>query len=319
MLLTAAMAEGTVYSLTVNGVRDLAVPPNTIATNTRAQFAYGGLRAYYRFEEGSGTTAADSSGNNLTGTLLNGPLWAPGKLGQYALDFDGSNDRVDVGNPALLQLTGPMTLTAWAYPESLSDNGRIITKGGASGSRGWSLNVENTGSAWAFQIASSSTTLASLQVSGVPLNTWTHVAGVYDPNDAGGPSMKLYTNGLLAKTLTAGVPAAQFNSGVNVSIGARADGTTRWNGRIDEVRLYARALSGAEIAALPQPPVVSPMFLPPILVSNQLILNWTGQGQLQSAPAVIGVYTNITPAPTPPYTSSVMQIEGRFFRINATL
>ena len=43
------------------------------------------------------------------------------------------------------------------------------------------------------------------------------------------------------RTLTAGVPAAQYNSGMNVSIGARADGTTRWNGKIDEVRLYARA------------------------------------------------------------------------------
>ena len=193
---TAAMSEGTVYVLTVNGVRDLAVPPNTIATNTQAQFTYGGLRAYYRFEEGSGTTTADASGNNLTGTLLNGPLWVPGKLGQYALDFDGSNDRVDVGNPALLQLTGPMTLTAWAWPESLSDNGRIITKGGGSGSRGWSLNVENTGT-WAFQVAVNSTTLTSLQVSGVPLNTWTHVAGVYDPS--GTPSMKLYTNGVTGR------------------------------------------------------------------------------------------------------------------------
>ena len=47
------------------------------------------------------------------------------------------------------------------------------------------------------------------------------------------------------------------------------------------------------------------MFLAPILVSNQLILNWTGPGQLQSAPAVTGVYTNITPAPNPPYTNVI--------------
>ena len=312
---TAAMTDGSVYLLTVNGVRDLAVPPNAIAPNTQAQFTYGALRAYYRFEEGSGTTTADASGNNLTGTLMNGPLWVTGKLGQYALDFDGSNDRVDVGNPALLQLTGPMTIAAWAWPDSLSDNGRIITKGGASGNRGWALNVESTG-VWSLQVASSATALTSLQVPGVPLNTWTHVAGVYDPS--GTPSMKLYTNGVLAATLTAGVPAAQYNSGMNVSIGARADGTTRWNGKMDEVRLYARALSAAEIALLPQPPVVPPIFLSPILVSNQLILNWTSSGQLQSAPAATGIYANITPAPEPPYTSSVVQAENRFFRLKAT-
>jgi len=219
--------------------------------------AADGLMGYWTFEEGTGTTTADASGNNLTGTLLNGPLWVPGKTGQYALDFDGSNDRVDVGNPMLLQLTGPMTLTAWAWPDSVSDSGRIITKGGASGSRGWSLNAENTGT-WAFQVAVNSTTLTSLQVAGVPLNTWTHVAGVYDPSAAGGPSMKLYTNGLLAATLTTGVPAAQYNSGVNVSIGARADGTTRWNGRLDEVRVYNRALTQAEIVALPELSTVPP-------------------------------------------------------------
>jgi len=311
---TAAMTEGSVYVLTVNGVEDLAAPPNIIPTNTQAQFTYSAVLAYYRFEEGTGTTTADASGNNLTGTLLNGPLWVAGKVGQYALDFDGSNDRVNVGNPTLLQLTGPMTLAAWARPDSVSDSGRIITKGGASGSRGWSLNAESTGS-WAFQVAVNSTTLTALEVSGVPLNTWTHVAGVYDPSAAGGPSMKLYTNGLLAKTLTTGVPVAQYNSGVNVSIGARADGTTRWNGRLDEVRVYARALSQAEIAALMDPPLVRPEFLPPSRSGNQLILDWTGDGKLEWAPTLFGLWTEVIPSPAPPYTEDLLPGENRFFRI----
>ena len=313
------MVDGSVYVLTVNGVRDLASSPNAIATNTQTQFTYGGLRAYYRFEEGSGTTTIDASGNGLTGTLAGSPLptWVtPGKVGAAALDFPGNSPtKVDLGNPTLLRLTGPMTIAAWVWPDSLSDNGRIITKGGGSGNRGWSLNVESSG-AWALQIAVNSTTLTSLQVAGVPLNAWTHVAGVYDPS--GTPSLKLYTNGALAGAVTAGVPAAQYNSGMNVSIGARADGTTRWNGKIDELRVYARALSGAEIAVLHQQPVIPPVSLSPILVSNKLILNWTSPGQLQSAPAVTGVYANITPAPSPPYTSSITQVENRFFRLLAT-
>jgi len=221
---------------------------------------------------------------------------------------------VDLGNPSLLQLTGPMTLTAWARPDSVSDNGRIITKGGASGNRGWSLNVENTGN-WAFQVAVSSTALTAVEAPGAPLNTWTHVAGVYDPSGVGGPSIRLYTNGLLAKTLTAGVPAAQYNSGVNVSIGARADGTTRWNGRLDEVRVYARALSQPEIAELMDPPVVRPELLPPSRSGNQLILDWTGSGKLEWAPTVYGLWTEVAPSPTPPYAESLVQNENRFYRL----
>jgi hypothetical protein len=79
------------------------------------------------------------------------------------------------------------------------------------------------------------------------------------------------------------------------------------------VRIYAGALTGAQIAAL-----AAPVFLSSTLVSNEVILNWVGPGQLQSAPAVTGVYTNITPAPTPPYTNAVLPGQSRFFRINAT-
>jgi hypothetical protein len=49
-----------------------------------------------------------------------------------------------------------------------------------------------------------------------------------------------------------------------------------------------------------------------------VILNWAGQGQLQAAPAVTGVYANITPGPTPPYTNVVMPGQAQYFRINAT-
>ena len=310
-LLTDTLAEGPTYYLVLNGIQDRAAPPQTIIAGTTVSFAFSSLVGHWQFEEGSGTTTADSALGGFTGTLVNDPLWVPGQVGQYALEFDGANDRVDVGNPAALQLTGPMTIAAWAWPDTLSDNGRIVTKGGASGSRGWALNVESI-DVWRLQIAASSTTLISVSVPGVQLNAWTHVAGVYDPNDAGGPIMKLYLNGVLAGTETVGVPAAQFNSGLNVSIGSRPDGTTRWNGKIDEVRIYARALSDAEMAAL-----VPPRFLAPLLINNELILDWTGLGQLQAAPEVTGTYTNIIPAPTPPYTNAVVPGEKQFFRLLA--
>ncbi|HKX61764.1 MAG TPA: LamG-like jellyroll fold domain-containing protein, partial [Verrucomicrobiae bacterium] len=249
ILTTDFLAENSPYRVTVNGVRDLALPPNTIAPDTQATFAYNSLVGYWRFEEGSGVTTADGSGNGYTGTFVNGPSWVPSLFGNHALDFHGANDRVDVGNPPALQLTGPMTLAAWVNIDSITDNGRIITKGGGPGQRGWSLNVEGI-NVWALQLAVNANVNVSLNVAAVPIGKWTHVAGVYDPS---GPSMRLYTNGVLGGVLTEGVPTEQHNSSLNVSIGARSVAQTFFDGRIDEVRVHARALSAASIAELGRP------------------------------------------------------------------
>lgn len=248
-LTTAALSEGATYTLTVNGVRDLAVPPNTIAPNTQVQFTYRTLLAWWRFSEGSGSTTADSSGHGHTATIGN-PSWGPG----YLWLAGGFNYPTTPSNPPALRLTGPMTLSAWtiAAAASVSGLGRIISKGGNSGSRGWELNAESSG-AYAFQVASNATTLVSVSGGTVPTGgavaDWRHVAGVYDP--AAG-RMSLYTNGVLAAQRTTGVPAAQFDSGLNVTIGYRPDGTLPWAYTVDDVRIYNRALSVDEIRALPE-------------------------------------------------------------------
>lgn len=222
-----------------------------------APAAEPGLVGWWRFEEGTGATTADDSGNGFTGTLLNGPRWLAGRQGGYALDFDGVDDRVDVGNPPALQITGALTLAAWVWVDTIAGNGRIVTKGGASGQRGWSLNVENT-DVWAFQVAGDPSTTLAVNAGPIPLSQWVHVAGVFDP---AGPAMRLYTNGALAAERASGVPAAHYNSPLNVSIGARAVNQTFFDGRIDEVRIYARALAAAEIAALIDPTPAPPTFL----------------------------------------------------------
>jgi hypothetical protein len=223
-----------------------------------------GLLGYWSFEEGSGTTTADMSGNGLTGTLSGAtlPAWVtPGAVGSGALDFTPiaapNSEKVDIGNPPSLNLTGSyLTLSAWAFPRSVSDGGRIVTKGGGSNNRGWSLGVESTG-IWRLQIASGVNALTSCSTANgtVALNTWTHIAGVYD-GVAG--TMKLYINGVEATTtLSAAVPAFMSNPvNVGVGIGSRNDGSgiTRWNGMLDEVRIYDQALTPNEIMALvPEP------------------------------------------------------------------
>ena len=73
------------------------------------------LVAYWKFDEGTGTTAADSSANGNTGTLTNGPSWAAGIAGN-ALYFDGIDDNVTVMDSNSLDLSNSFTLSAWVNP-----------------------------------------------------------------------------------------------------------------------------------------------------------------------------------------------------------
>src|SRR3989338_1965645 len=73
----------------------------SILLGSPAQAQTSGLVGYWTFDEGAGTTANDSSGNNNTGTLTNGPTWTTGKIGQ-ALNFDGSDDYVKIPGTATL-------------------------------------------------------------------------------------------------------------------------------------------------------------------------------------------------------------------------
>ena len=132
------LAPSTSYSYRVFAV-DAAGnngPYSPVATTT-TQLGPSGLVAAYGFNEGSGTTTADASGNGLTGTL-NGAAWTTlGKFGN-ALSFNGSSNYVDLGNPTPLKLTGSMTWSAWIYATANpADDGQIIAKsGGTNGTLG---------------------------------------------------------------------------------------------------------------------------------------------------------------------------------------
>src|SRR5262249_16174565 len=155
--------------------------------------------------------------------------WTPGVSGS-ALLFDGIDDYVELGDPAALQLTGAMTLSAWVNPRSIEFNGRIISKDSGPTLRGWSLNVENT-NVFEFSVAGPQGATWSLvdSTTSVPLTTWTHVVGVFEP----GVGLRLYINGVLNNVVTSGVAASQANPPVNVRIGERGDGF-HFDGAIDD-------------------------------------------------------------------------------------
>jgi CubicO group peptidase (beta-lactamase class C family) len=202
---------------------------------------------WWKFDETSGTTAADSSGNGLNGTLTNGPVWTAGKLNN-CLSFDATDDYVNIGNPAQLQITGAMTVAAWVYVDTFTSNGRVIAKQGGSSNRCWSLSVESADSKAQFAIATNSTTFISVKSAAViPTGQWVHLTGVYEP----GVALRMYVDKTLSNSNTTSIPISQYNNSLNVNLGRRPDASCYWDGKLDDVRVYNVALTAEQIAALP--------------------------------------------------------------------
>jgi hypothetical protein len=218
--------------------------------------APSGLLAAYAFNEGSGTTTADASGKGHTGTLSGATWTLAGKYGK-ALSFNGSSSYVNLGNAADLQLTGSMTWSAWIFATANpADDGQIISK---STGPGWQGKTSPDTGPHTFGVSVSSSSSANTQRYSNTvraLNTWYHVAGVYD---ATARTLNIYVNGVLDNGVLVGtVPASQFNNATaSVNIGRRTGGFY-FQGTIDELRLYGRALSQAEIQTDMNRAVVGP-------------------------------------------------------------
>lgn len=207
-----------------------------------------GLVGYWGLDDGSGTSATDSSTNGNTGTLTNGPTWTTGQIGG-AVNFDGTDDHITAGAPTALNMTGAMTVSAWIYPETFGGGGgkgRIIDKDG-NATTGFIFAVDNVtvASGFAFMV---NTTVAPRFLGAantITLNTWQHVTATLDGNKIA----TLYKNGM--KVASASVSEFPTTGSNNFVIGGRTtDNARNFDGSIDEVRVYNRALSADEVGQL---------------------------------------------------------------------
>jgi hypothetical protein len=207
-----------------------------------------GLVAAYGFEETSGPAVTDSSGQNNAGTIINDAArTAAGKIGR-AIDFDGVNDYVSVADANSLDLTTGMTLEAWVQLDTVSAWRTAIFKEKPS-SVVYDLYATNASASPQGEARFGS---AIAQLGAPPALTagvWTHLAVTYD-----GAALRVYRNGTQAATKAA-------TGAIQTSTGAlRIGGNLIWgeylDGRIDEVRIYNRALSAGEISADMTRPVV---------------------------------------------------------------
>ena len=225
--------------------------------------------AWWKLDAGNGTQAVDSSGNGYNGTIVNmaAAAWtattAPlDAANPYALDFDRDNDYVSVPSNAALSAFGKtaLTVSAWIRPDGAGENGegRIVDKGGHTSLesyQGYTLTLYNGGATSAALAASSGYgTTAALTVSpatAITYGGWHHVTFVY--NAAGDKRITLYLDGqaLTASTQNAGVGAVSDDRIIDLRIGNYPGGTVRtFDGIIDDVRIFDRALGTSEIAAL---------------------------------------------------------------------
>jgi len=203
-----------------------------------------GLVAYWQLDDGDGSDALDISGNNYHGILVDMDTtadWVSGKIGE-ALDFDGTNDYVDLGDS--LDITEQISVAAWIKPSSIGNNRQIVSDGNNGAITAWELKTSSGSGQVSFRHwGSAATEVQSTQ--SLLVDTWTHVVGVYTDNN-----WKIYWNGSLDNSNNGTGPIA---AGKKQYIGAiDINGTPGqfWEGVIDDVRIYNRPLNADEVQAL---------------------------------------------------------------------
>ncbi|HMA59580.1 MAG TPA: LamG domain-containing protein [Halanaerobiales bacterium] len=218
-----------------------------------------GLVGYWSMDEGRGNTVSDFSGNGNDGTLEGDPQWVDGRHGK-ALDFDGSSDYVAIDN--LYYNSGGeipyLTVSAWVkIPEgggswSILDydrseyftfaEGRLVTDG--------TVEFDTTSSGGSVDDFGGTTNIED--------GNWHHVAAVFDSSDTN--DKKIYVDGELDNEKNAYGDGVALGTGVTrygfIGDGSEAssfDGgrnSLYYQGKVDEIRLYHRALSDSEIQDL---------------------------------------------------------------------
>jgi hypothetical protein len=204
------------------------------------------LLANWSFDEGSGTTASDTSGSTNThdGTLVNSPVWTTsGKL-NGALDFgSGGSAYVEVPDHTELQLSTSFTISAWFYMPSggLSDLAGIVVKD--DGTRNYWVALWSDEDVF-FRTASGGTDISVNTTAGVDEDAWHHVVAAYDSSANTG---KLFVDGVLIETQSnVGTPDT---STAKLTIGAQdTNGFRSFTDRIDEVAIWSRALSDGGVS-----------------------------------------------------------------------
>jgi hypothetical protein len=268
--LTALCAFGAASGLLGCGMavtEPIGGEPKSSAGDAGADTLTQGLVAYWKLDEPNATdNAVDSATGSHLGTAINDPV--PSTLVppvQFAnpssRSFDGLSQYLLVANSDDLDFSGEITLAAWVNLTALTDGCQYIVAHGycwePPGEVALRVGSDTCGPGgaphyWAAGAWLSAEHSAAAPIYDLDLNTWLHIVGTYD-----GQVWHLYRNGEEVATEASTIGAIPVQS--NWAIGARAPGVGPcvpvpaerfFNGSIDDVRIYRRALSAAEVEEL---------------------------------------------------------------------
>lgn len=208
------------------------------------------LVGYWGFDEGTGTDAFDYSGEDNTGTLTNSPTWTTGKYGN-ALKFDGtaSDQRVEVPVDSSFNNTNEISIGLWLNAGDNSADGSPTNRNLAFGGTGL-IYSEHTEKIYAFLVNETENEWANPYLGEQTLEDWgwMHLMMTWKSLDAGGDGkIRLYRDGELWFTDSDVMSGNSQMTTSNFWIGSD-DGGRHFNGTIDEVKIYDRALSEDEIS-----------------------------------------------------------------------
>jgi prepilin-type N-terminal cleavage/methylation domain-containing protein len=192
----------------------------------------------WNFDEGSGTSAIDSSGRGETGTIV-GATYVPNPDlgGGYALSFDGASNYVSYGYHAgsAVQSVGQpdITIMAWIYPKLLSGTQGIVVKNGP-----FYLALDGTNKRIYFALYNGAYTYTYSAVNSITDNNWQQITATYN-----GSETKIFING--QQSGATGITFTGNLSIVNNTMGVGYDACCGrryfFNGLIDDVHIYAEA------------------------------------------------------------------------------
>ncbi len=247
-----------------------------------AEAADPGLVGWWRLDETSGTTATDSSGLGNDGTCEGDVSWVAGMIGG-AWQGDGSGDYIRVPHSESLNISDAVTVSLWAYGGGLPD--QLISKGNWSSS--YAFRIDDSGIQGVirkinFRGRTYSDSLNSNTA--LPENDWTHIAITFDIS-AEGNNQKIYFNGQVDAENRSENPLSTTTDDLHIGAEHAPAGQYRWfwEGMLDDVQIYSRALTEAEIQLV----MTQSVLASPALASNpdpadeaidvprDVVLSWT--------------------------------------------
>jgi hypothetical protein len=207
---------------------------------------------WWKLDEGSGMTVADSVGT-ATGTFVGSPIdWVPGRAGGWALSFHANGADVDLGAPAAFANLSALTVSAWIQPSSVTADGNahcVFDKG-------------TTTAGWAFQIAYPTSGCVEFNANGLGANTihrestsalvvgqWAHVVATWDGSNLA-TNVHLYVNGVETTYSAMGDAAGARADDSAIGASLSCNGGPGLDGALADVRLYDRALDAGQVSQL---------------------------------------------------------------------